>query len=147
MSDLIERTRKHVASYKQLTQHRQDCLDLCDQLEAKDVILEAKNVVIERLTAAAEQFEVRCLLAEEDEELARVDNSRLRAALERISEFKAIAHWPQANIALAALQHKDPDDSSDSKHTHEMSYGTDATLDRALRKSVRVIDEKEDSND
>lgn len=33
MNDLIERLRKHVATYKTLTLHRQDCLDIADALE------------------------------------------------------------------------------------------------------------------
>ena len=33
MSDLIESMRRHVASYKTLTLHRQQCLDMCDEIE------------------------------------------------------------------------------------------------------------------
>jgi len=49
MSDLIEQMRNHVASYKMLSLHRLNCLDLCDALERmKNLLKAASNTVTQQ---------------------------------------------------------------------------------------------------
>ena len=55
MSDNTKRLRNHVASYKSLSSHRQNCLDVCDEAE--------------RLQAKVEQLEAMCALWEIAESL------------------------------------------------------------------------------
>lgn len=76
MSEATDLLRRHVASYGYTSPHRDNCIDVCDE--------------VDRLTAAAEQFEERCLWAEDD-------NEKLHVAFKSMPEPKRV--WPpNANI-------------------------------------------------
>ena len=63
MSEMVKQMRSHVASYKVLSRHRQNCLDMCDE--------------IERLRAALEQ------VIEEDDSYYRTAAGVAEDALEK----------------------------------------------------------------
>lgn len=44
--DKIEVMRRHVASYKTMTRHRQNCLDLCDELEMARAEIERLSKIL-----------------------------------------------------------------------------------------------------
>jgi hypothetical protein len=46
MSDLIEQMRRHVASYRTLTKHRQACLDMCDEIERLTALVKMGEEVV-----------------------------------------------------------------------------------------------------
>ena len=78
MTDLTEQMRRHVASYKTLTNHRQACLDMCDEIERLTKCYAAAKVTIDRF---------RKQLGENDERMAHVQVhiAELEAEIERLT--------------------------------------------------------------
>lgn len=67
MSEATKRLRNHVASYKTLSPHRQNCLDVCDEAERKDKVIEAAREWVSRLAIGQhDNWLVRDAIAEYD---------------------------------------------------------------------------------
>lgn len=51
MSEATERLRRHVASYKWTSTHRENCLDVCDELDAAQAEIERLTAKLSRLAS------------------------------------------------------------------------------------------------
>ena len=118
MSDHTDRLRKHVASYKTMSSHRQNCLDVCDEIERQKEagqILVTNIATLEKRIAELEAEAKRNLeYAQKFESLAndnaasadrlQADNERLRAEVLRLQNILSQITDACASVDKAALK-------------------------------------------
>lgn len=115
MKGLIERMRRHVASYKSLTRHRADCLELCTEVERLLGQLDASHAeqreagmsmgdVLNEWKAMCENLESRLgnVQAEADDIASRYDDT-WRSLTLAVTWLNKIATWGQGETVTGSF--------------------------------------------